>query len=267
MRGEVDIFLFPVLHWAWPIVHCISPATTLLHVLYFFHLWSWQGGLQLHSFHNWCHLGQLWWMNTCVGQSSPHKKLLPNLSCNQTPHTYSSCHSARFSFPPIWFQAPRIDFPTIPHPIFPIFLAFSPLQACLWLCSLGAILAAWSGWWLSSIWAQITPHHSTYARPPLPCYALLCLCTGGSACIYRSIGWRWRNGAPQLLILCPKRDANKFSDDIDIPAHHIQILIVHDDNIQDKIGPQNWQIMWRGRKWAPFKGLSWVRVCKRWREG
>ena len=60
-------------------------------------------------------------------------------------------------------------------------------------------------------WAPYGPrlHHTT---PPMHgllsyamlCYALLCLCTGGSACIYRSIGRSWRNGAPQLLILCPK---------------------------------------------------------------
>ena len=26
MRGEVDIFLFPVLHWAWAIVHWLSES-------------------------------------------------------------------------------------------------------------------------------------------------------------------------------------------------------------------------------------------------
>ena len=29
MRGEVETFLFPVLHWAWPIVHCIQHARLL----------------------------------------------------------------------------------------------------------------------------------------------------------------------------------------------------------------------------------------------
>ena len=118
---------------------------------------------------------------------------------------------------------------------------FPVTGSCLWLCSLGAILAAWSALWLSSIWTQITPHGSAYARPPLLCYAMLCYalcpCTGGSTCIYRSIGLGWRNGAPQLLILCPNRASNKFSDDIDI--HMLTNLkCALWCPVHDKIGPQ-----------------------------
>ena len=45
MRGKVDIFLFPILHWAWPIVHCffsswpknqfIWPMRAQLRIIYF----------------------------------------------------------------------------------------------------------------------------------------------------------------------------------------------------------------------------------------
>ena len=99
----------------------------------------------------------------------PHT--LPIFSSNRTTHTLLS-YSSLSTF--LGLLSPDPDpslhgFPPI-IPIFPIHFLHSPVRGlCLCLCSLGAILAAWSARWLSSIWAQITPHGSAYARPAMLC--------------------------------------------------------------------------------------------------
>ena len=86
-----------------------------------------------------------------------------------------------------------------------------------------------------------TPLHLCTASSPMLCSALPM--HGWVGMYIQEHPLELEKWGPPAADPLPKMGANKFSDDIDIPAHHIQILIVHDDNIQDKIGPQNWQIM------------------------
>ena len=69
MRGEVDIFLFPILHWAWPIVQCSVELKRVKRETNFAAPWwsgvpgSFQGGLFGGQTVN-CDIKLWWWYKT-----------------------------------------------------------------------------------------------------------------------------------------------------------------------------------------------------------
>ena len=125
---------------------------------------------------NWTHswqpaiLKRVTMMDECsrgTDKASPTFLTLCQFSPATEPHIHSYSSLSTF----LGLLSPDPDpylhgFPPI-IPIFPIHFLHSPVRGlCLCLCSLGAILAAWSAKPLSSsiCQAQITPHGSAYAR-------------------------------------------------------------------------------------------------------
>ena len=138
----------------------------------------WEGGLQLYSFHNSCH-PPVYEADNDGWRPTWESFLIRCQSYPATrPHIYSYSHyllSTRSAFPSIVIHNPGFSdwFPHHSSSTFPIFLAFSPLQALACGC------VVWEPSWPPGApggWAPYGPrlHHTAPPMHGLLCYAMLC---------------------------------------------------------------------------------------------